>query len=184
MDGVGESACVRFFITNSMQFSPLTVHLSVQRATTKSVSTSIFQRPSTPGMATSRFSVAERRLSEGSQEQTRAGVISRGKNVRCLGRSTVAPRLWRISMRFPALKRRARIKGRSAAGESSLEISDERSNDVDTTARPALRRANVVEAKRADGDRRAQPGARHRREHGALQCGGRDVAQKAAGQRS
>src|SRR5262245_12746890 len=40
MDGVGESACVRFFITNSMQFSPLTVHLSVQRATTKSVSTS------------------------------------------------------------------------------------------------------------------------------------------------
>jgi hypothetical protein len=39
MDGVGESACVRFFITNSMQFSPLTVHLSVQRATTKSVST-------------------------------------------------------------------------------------------------------------------------------------------------
>src|SRR5215510_2021493 len=49
MDGVGESACVRFFITNSMQFSPLTVHLSVQRATTKSVSTSNFQRPSKPG---------------------------------------------------------------------------------------------------------------------------------------
>src|SRR5262245_1098509 len=44
MDGVGESACVRFFITNSMQFSPLTVHLSVQRATTKSVSTRKIKR--------------------------------------------------------------------------------------------------------------------------------------------
>src|SRR5262245_31131731 len=46
MDGVGESACVRLFITNSMQFSHITVYLLVQTATTKSVSTSNSQRPS------------------------------------------------------------------------------------------------------------------------------------------
>src|SRR5262245_28665328 len=43
IDGVGDSACVCFYITNCMQMSPLTIHSSVQRATTKSVSASKIQ---------------------------------------------------------------------------------------------------------------------------------------------
>src|SRR5215813_7232493 len=51
-------------------------------------------------------------------------------------------------------------------------------------ARPALWGANVVEAKGDYGHRRAFAGARHRREYGALQRGGRDAAQETTGQRA
>src|SRR5262245_27879570 len=65
--------------------------------------------------------VAERRLSEGSQEQSEQEPWSHGEIIRRLCRSTVAPRLWGIIMRVPALKRRARLKCRSAAGRSSFQ---------------------------------------------------------------
>src|SRR5262245_449988 len=64
--------------------------------------------------------VAERRLNEGSQEQ-REQPWSDAEIVHHLCRSTVAPRLMPISTRFPALKRRASLKSRSAAGRSSLQ---------------------------------------------------------------
>src|SRR5215468_8927876 len=65
--------------------------------------------------------VAERRLSEGSQEQSEQEPWSHGEIVRRICRSTVAPRLGGIIMRIPALKRRARLKCRSAAGRSSFQ---------------------------------------------------------------
>src|SRR5262249_38656861 len=58
---------------------------------------------------------AERRLSECFQEQSEQEPWSHGEIVRRLCRSTVAPRLWGIIMRIPALKRRAIFKSRSAA---------------------------------------------------------------------
>jgi|SRR5215831_19233831 len=65
--------------------------------------------------------VAERRLSEGSQEQSEQEPWPHGEIVRRLCRSTVAPRLWGIIMRIPAFKRRTRLKCRSAAGRSSFQ---------------------------------------------------------------
>src|SRR5262245_42045634 len=55
--------------------------------------------------------VAERRLSGGFQ----------GEVVRHLGCSTVAPRLGETIARFPALKSRARLNSRSAAGRSQFQ---------------------------------------------------------------
>jgi TonB family protein len=60
--------------------------------------------------------VAERRLNEGSLEQSEQAPWYHGEIVRRLCRSTVAPRLGEIIMRIPALKRRAKLKCRSAAG--------------------------------------------------------------------
>src|SRR5262247_1920474 len=65
--------------------------------------------------------VAERRLSGGLKEQREQTPWSSGKVVRHLGCSTVAPRLGRIIAHFPALKRRAKVKSRSAAGRSSFQ---------------------------------------------------------------
>src|SRR5262245_49186275 len=47
--------------------------------------------------------------------------MSRGEIVYRTGQSTVAPRLWGIIARFPAFKRRARLKSRSAAGRSTSQ---------------------------------------------------------------
>jgi len=48
-----------------------------------------------------------------------------GRIVYSVGQSTVAPRLWETIARLPALKRRAKIKCRSAARESNLKIPNE-----------------------------------------------------------
>src|SRR5262252_9526432 len=65
--------------------------------------------------------VAERRLSGGFQEQRGRTPRSHGEVVHHLGCSTVAPRLGKTIARFPALKSRARLKRRSAAGRSPFQ---------------------------------------------------------------
>src|SRR5262245_13462572 len=59
--------------------------------------------------------VAERRLSEDSYEFRGQTPSSHGEIVRHRSWSTIAPRLWNIIARFPALKRLAKFKRRSAA---------------------------------------------------------------------
>src|SRR5262245_29077070 len=83
-----------------------------------------------------------------------------------MGRGKPAPTWLRLI--FKDHQRRARIKSRSAARESNLEIPDKRSIDAIITARPALRRADVIEEPRLHRNRRPDAGARHRREHGDL----------------
>src|SRR5215510_5158817 len=59
-----------------------------------------------------------------------------------------------------------------------------RRSHANVSARPALRRANVDEAKKRHGDCRAFTGAGHRREYGALQRRGCRAAQDLASQKA
>ena|SRR5262249_30637570 len=65
--------------------------------------------------------VAERRLSKNFQEQSEQMLRSHKESIRPLCQSTVAPRLWLTIARSPALKRRAKLKRRSAAGRQSVQ---------------------------------------------------------------
>src|SRR5262245_12025767 len=75
-----------------------------------------FQRREQPPRSASRGATIERRLSK----TRRASVLLHREIVRRFCWSTVALRLLEIIARFPALKRRAKIKSRSAAGSSSF----------------------------------------------------------------
>src|SRR5262249_24483814 len=71
---------------------------------------------------------------------------------------------------------------RCCAYESGEEIT--RSENANLRARPALRRANVDEAKKHHGYCRAFAGVGHRREYGVIQRRGCRAAQDLAGQRA
>src|SRR5262245_24852723 len=72
-------------------------------------------------------------------------------------------------------------KAAAAARESNLGIPDRRSSDANTLARPALRRANIIEEPRLHRNRRPDTGARDRREHGDLFSHRSDSASASAG---